>query len=232
MLNGDHAWPVRAVHVAGLLLLLFFAIAFALSALAAKPRSAPILAAPQPIELSALLHSAMADTAAGSPHWPDLEPRLNVRWLAGPDTLAPPAGVTSAAVVRQAAASIQIGGRPMPFAFQFSGQSVDGWSLAMWGSHQGPSAMELRGADQCKAPCSPTAVDAERALMASGMRFMLECETRSLQVLRLAAQGKRDAYLVHYRAEPGRESRILMFWAAPPESLLRKDGCALIARDR
>jgi hypothetical protein len=64
------------------------------------------------------------------------------------------------------------------------------------------------------------------------MRFVVECETRSLQVLRLAAVGKRDAYLVHYRAEPGDESRILMFWAVPPESLLRKDGCAVVARGR
>jgi hypothetical protein len=40
MLKGDLTWPVRAVHVAGLALLLAFAIAFALSAFAAKPRTA------------------------------------------------------------------------------------------------------------------------------------------------------------------------------------------------
>jgi hypothetical protein len=232
MLNGDHPWPVRAVHVAGLLLLLFFAIAFALSALAAKPRSLTVSAAPPPVELSVLLHMAMVDAAAGSAYWRDLEARLDVRWLTGAGTLASPTGVTPSAVARQAAALIQVAGRPMPFAFQFGEQSIEGWSLAMWGGHDGPAAMELRGADQCKAPCSPAAVDAEQALQAAGMRFVIECETRSLQVLRLVAQGKRDAYLVQYRAEPGRESRILMFWAVSPESLLRKDGCAVIAHGR
>ena len=36
MLNGDQAWRVRAVHAAGLLLLVAFAVAFAISALAAQ----------------------------------------------------------------------------------------------------------------------------------------------------------------------------------------------------
>jgi hypothetical protein len=231
MLNGDQAWPVRAVHVAGLLLLIAFAVAFALSAFAARPK--PTAPAPgPPVELSALLQAAMVDAVAGTPQWHDLESRLNVRWLKATDALAPPLGVTPAAVVRQAAALIQIGGRLVPFAFQASGQSVEGWSLAMWGGPQGPAAMELRGADQCRQPCSPASVNAEQALMNSGMRFMIECETRDMQVLRLAAQGRRDAYLVHYRAAPGQESRILLFWAAPPDSLLRKDGCAVVARQR
>jgi hypothetical protein len=233
MLNGDQGWPVRAVHAAGLLLLLAFAIAFALSAFAAKPKPSPANSFPKPpVELSALLQAAMVDAMADSPRWRDLESRLNVRWLRAAEALVPPIGVTPAAVGRQAAALVQIGGRLLPFAFQLSGQSVEGWSVALWGSADGPSAMELRGGDQCTQPCTPALVNAEQALMNSGMRFMIECETRAMQVLRLAAQGRRDAFLVHYRAEPGRDSRLLLFWNEPPDVLLKQDGCALLARQR
>jgi hypothetical protein len=231
MLGGDQAWRVRAVHVAGLLLLVAFAVAFALSAFAAKPRST-VPAAPAPVELAALLQAAMADALKGTPpQWRDLEARLNVRWLGIADAGAPPAGITPV-VARQAAAAVQIGGRPAPYSFQASGKSVDGWSLAMWGNSDGPMAMELRGADQCQQPCTPAAVNAERALMDSGLRFVVECEARGIQVLRVTAQGRRDAYLVHYPADPGKESRILLFWAAPPESLLRRNGCALVSKQR
>jgi hypothetical protein len=231
MLDGDQAWRVRAVHVAGLLLLIAFAVAFALSAFAAKPKPVVLRANP-PVELAALLQAAMADALkATPPQWRDVEARLNVRWLEAADTAAPPPGITPA-VVRQAAAVIQIGGRVAPFAFQSSGQSVEGWSLAMWGNSDGPMAMELRGADQCQQPCTPAAVNAEQALMYSGMRFMVECETRGIQVLRINAQGRREAYLVNYPADPGKVSRILMFWAPPPELLLKRNGCALVSRQR
>jgi hypothetical protein len=231
MLDGDQAWRVRAVHVAGLMLLIAFAVAFTLSAFAAKPKSTAPQGTP-PVELAALLQAAMADAAGGTPpQWRDLEARLRVRWLGTPDGAPPPPGITPV-VIRQAAAAIQIGGRPAPFAFQSRGQRVEGWSLAMWGNTDGPTAMELRGADQCQQPCIPAAVNAEQALMDSGMRFVVECEARGIQILRVNGQARRDTYLVHYPTEPGRESRILLFWAPPPERLLKQSGCALVSRQR
>lgn len=231
MLDGDQAWRVRAVHVAGLLLLIAFAVAFALSAFAAKPKasSPPGMAS---VELAALLQAALAEVVGGTPpQWRDLEARLRVRWLGAADAAPPPPGITPV-VVRQAAAAIQIGGRPAPFAFRSSGQSVEGWSLAVWGTTDGPTAMELRGADQCRQPCTPAAVSAEQALMDSGLRFMVECEARGIQILRVSTQGRRDTYLIHYPAEPGKESRILLFWAPPPEPLLARSGCAVASKQR
>jgi hypothetical protein len=231
MLKGDQAWRVRAVHAAGMLLLVAFAVAFALSALAAKPKPPTPPAAP-PVELAMLLQSAMASELGGTPpQWRDLEARLSVRWLDPADAAVPPLGVNPV-VARQAAAVIQISGKIAPFAFQSSGQIVEGWSLALWGNSEGPTAMELRGADQCRQPCTPAVVDAEQTLRRSGMRFMVECEAQGIQVLRVNAQARRDTYLVHYPADPGEESRILLFWAPPPEALLKRAGCALLASRR
>jgi hypothetical protein len=204
-------------------MLMAFALAVVLSARAAKPVG--VAKAPEPVELTALVTSLMIDLSAPALQWSDLDARVAARWLDATGGSGPPPELPGASMRRVGAVPVMLSGRALPYAHEWSGRKVQGWSLSFWGDQRGPAMMRLRGADQCKQPCTPAGVDAEQVLQASAVNFFLECETPGMRYLRLLAQGKKDAYLLQYKAAAGSETNMLFFWGQPPAALLHREGC-------
>jgi hypothetical protein len=205
MSNGDRMSLAEGSHLAGMALLLAFAAAFILSsARAAKPAEGQ--------DLPGIIQALTLPAAAGAMAWRELAARLRLKWSEAPPGAWPP-GLETASTVRLAQVPSRVpadGARRRP----------DNWQIMAWGSLHSPSAVRVRR--------DGPAADLEHALRTSGVPFTLECETDLVRHYRL--RGRSGGYAAQYAA-PGGNQEILFFPAAPPEALLRRDGC-LITRAR
>jgi hypothetical protein len=203
MSNGDRMSLPEGAHVAGMALLLAFAAAFILSsARAAKPADTQ--------ELSGIVTALTAPAVAGALPWKDLEARLRGRWAdAGPG--ARPPGLETAPAARTLQMADAARRRP------------DNWQIVAWGTAQTPNVLSLRREGQ-----GGDGTELEAALRSLGVPFVIECETDAVRHYRLAG---RNAFAAQYGA-PGAAPEILFFWTAPPEALLRRDGCLITSARR
>ena len=205
MSNGDRMSLADGAHVAGMALLLAFAAAFILSsARAAKPADGQ--------DLAEIIQALVAAGSGAALQWRDLETRLRGRWSEAAPAARPP-GLEQMSTVRSA----QVPTRPDAKRRQ------DNWQIMAWGSAHAPRAISVAR----DASGQPQA-DLEDALRASGVPFMIECETPSVRHYRLG--GRNGAYAAQYADAGGQE--IVFFWSLPPEALLRRDGCLVTSVKR
>ena len=213
----------EASHAAGMVLLLAFSTAFILSARAAvKPA--------ERVELSDLVQRLAVDSSSPGPKWSDIESRLGVRWLDSAGSAARPAGVDAGAVSKQTALPIKIGGQPAHYSVAAGKRTLDGWGLSFYGNARGPAALVVSGGDLCAQPCAPVNLDLESALRTANVGYAVECETKSVRHLRVMLDGKKAAFAAQYEQPSSSQTQIVFFWGAPPEALLRQDGCINGAR--
>lgn len=204
MTNGDRMSLAEGAHVAGLALLLAFAAAFILSsARAAKPAEG--------LELPELFGALMSTGVVGALPWREIERRLRTRWAEAPARTHPP-GLESVSTVRMV---------ELPTRTAAAGRQ---WQVLGWGSAQSPQAVSLK-----RGGSADTGDELEETLIRAGVPFVLECETRVARHYRIA--GRQPGYAAAY-STPGGPQEILLFWQAPPEALLRRDGCLITGARR
>jgi hypothetical protein len=201
MSNADRMSLAEGAHLAGMALLLAFAAAFILSsARAAKPAEGQ--------DLPDIITALTVPVAAGTIAWRELGTRLRVKWSEAPPGAWPPGLETSSTVrLAQVPARVPVEG---------SRQRPDNWQITAWGSVQSASAVRVSR--------DGPGADLEQALRASGVPFTIECETDLVRHYRL--HGRRGGYAAQY-AVGGGQQEILFFPVAPPEALLRRDGCLI-----